>query len=136
MFEICIMKKVIIIVFSVVIVVAIGLYFYTYQDHRDIATEKATYSLTLSEMQNEFKSNDSLFNAKYADQTIEIYGKITALDLENKSFVLEDKITVNFLDSISGNNQISDAIYIKGRYVGYDDLLEEFKMDQAIIINK
>lgn len=134
MFEFFIMKKGIIIVFSVAIVAAIGLYFYTYQGHRDIGSENSDYKLRLSELQTEFKANDSLFNAKYADKTIEIYGKITALDLGNKSFMLEEKIEVNLMDAIPNTIKISDTIAIKGRYVGFDDLLEEFKIDQAIIV--
>lgn len=130
------MKKFIFIGLSLILVAGIALYFYAYQSHRDISSEKAAYTLTLSQLQNEFKSGDSLFNAKYADKTIEIYGKITALDLPNRSFVLDEKIAVSFLDSISVNMKIADSTYIKGRYVGYDDLLEEFKIDQAIIIKK
>ena len=129
------MKKIIIIV-SVLVLAAVGLYFYTYQGHRDISSEKAAYTLTLSQLQNEFATNDSLFNAKYADKTIEIYGKITAVDLKNNAVMLDEKIAVNFLDSISATIQVSDSTYIKGRYVGFDDLLEEFKLDQAIIVKK
>jgi hypothetical protein len=129
------MKK-FMIVFSLVIIVAIGIYFYTYQSHRDIATEKPDYSLTLSDLQKDFETNDSLFNAKYADKTIEIYGKITAIDLKNKSIMLDDKIAIS-LDTLEANSlKISDTTFIKGRYVGFDDLLEEFKIDQAIILKK
>jgi hypothetical protein len=129
------MKK-FMIVFSLVITVAIGIYFYTYQSHRDIATEKPDYSLTLSDLQKDFETNDSLFNAKYADKTIEIYGKITAIDLKNKSIMLDDKIAIS-LDTLEANSlKISDTTFIKGRYVGFDDLLEEFKIDQAIILKK
>lgn len=129
------MKKIIIII-VVLVVAAVAIYFYTYQSHRDIASEEANYSLTLSQIQNDFKANDSLFNAKYADKTIEIYGKITAIDLTNNSFMLDEKIAVSFQANNPPNIKISDSAYVKGRYVGYDDLLEEFKVDQAIIVKK
>lgn len=130
------MKKIIIVSLSVLSVAAICLYFYTYQSHRDISTEDAAYSMTLSELQGDFKSNDSLFNAKYADKTIEIYGKITSIDLKNNSLMIDDKIAVTFQDSTQSIFKVSDSTYVKGRFVGYDDLLEEFKIDQATIVRK
>ena len=136
MFKKFIMKKIIIIILVVFLVVATGLYFYAYKGHRDIASEKADYTLTLSQLQNDFKSNDSLFNAKYADKTIEIYGKITAIDLPNHAIMLDEKISVTFEDSVMADFKILDVKYIKGRYVGFDDLLEEFKFDQAIVVQK
>lgn len=136
MFKFFIMKKIIIVLVSVLTIAAIGLYFYTYQSHRDISTEDADFTFNFSQLQTDFEANDSLFNAKYADKTMEIYGKITAIDLQNNSIMLDEKIAVTFSDSIDKNSKISDAIYIKGRYVGFDDLLEEFKIDQAIILKK
>ncbi len=130
------MRKIIIVLLSVLGVAAIGLYFYAYQSHRDISTEDAAYSMTLSELQSDFRSNDSLFNAKYADKTIEIYGKITAIDLKNFSFMIDDKIAITFQESTQSTIKVLDLTYVKGRYVGYDDLLEEFKIDQAIIVEK
>jgi len=129
------MKK-FMVVFSLVIIVAIGIYFYTYQSHRDIATEKPDYSLTLTNLQKDFETNDSLFNAKYADKTIEIYGIITAIDLKNQSIMLDDKIAISLDTFVANSLKISDTTFIKGRYVGFDDLLEEFKIDQAIILKK
>lgn len=130
------MKKIILILLSIFFITAIGLYFYTYQNHRNISTEKAAFTLTLSKLQSEFAKNDSLFNAKYADKTIEIYGKVTSVDLQNQSLMLDDKIVIGFENPISIAIKISDTTHIKGRYVGYDDLLDEFKIDQAIIVKK
>jgi hypothetical protein len=129
------MKK-IIFVFLLVISVATGIYFYAYRSHRNIGSEKPDYSLTLSTIQKDFEANDSLFNAKYADKTIEIYGRITAIDLKNQSIMLDDKIAVSFDNHAANNLKILDSTLIKGRYVGFDDLLDEFKVDQAVILKK
>lgn len=129
------MKKAIVFC-SVILIVAVGGYFYTYQGHRDIASENPDYRLSLLQLQNEFIANDSLFNARYADKTIEIYGKITSLDLSNKAIMLDEHISISCTDAIPENFVVSDSVSVKGRYVGYDDLLEEFKIDQAIIVKK
>ncbi len=130
------MKKIIFVVLLVLLFLATALYFYTYKSHRDISTEEASFTSTLSSLQKDFNDNDSLFNANYADKTIEIYGKITAMDLKNNSIVLDEKIAVNFSNLKQYNLTVSDSTYIKGRYVGYDDLLEEFKIDQAVVVDK
>ena len=80
--------------------------------------------------------NDSETNIKkYADKTIETYGKITSLDLENNAIVLDNKVFLKMTEMISKDLTIQQTVKIKGRFVGFDDLLEELKMDQCIIVN-
>ncbi|WP_432671586.1 OB-fold protein [Flavobacterium sp. SM2513] len=128
------MKKIIITSIFVLAAAAVGVYFYVYQSHRDISSEKADFSVSISTLQKEFNNNDSVFNSKYADKTIEIYGKTTTIDVTNHSIVIDDKATIIFTDTILQNITLQEDIKIKGRYVGYDDLLEEFTIDQATIV--
>ncbi len=127
------MKKIII---SVVILVAIGFagYKYVYREHRDISAEDAEFTLTAAKLQGEFTTNDSLANSKYADKTIEVAGKITSIDAAANTIVIDGKLSATLKDKVSGLQQNS-PVKVKGRFVGYDDLLEEFKMDQTTIIN-
>ena len=128
------MKKIIITSIFVLAAAAVGTYFYVNQGHRDISSEKAAFSISISDLQKEFNDNDSIFNSKYADKTIEIYGKTTSIDVLNYSILIDDKATVIFADTILPNITLEKDIKIKGRYVGYDDLLEEFTIDQATIV--
>ncbi|RZK12620.1 MAG: hypothetical protein EOO46_02490 [Flavobacterium sp.] len=125
------MKSKIIIFIAILIVASIGLYFYAYKGHRDIATESADFELTVSGLSKEFSESDSLANAKYADKTIQIYGKVTNIDLPSHTIVIDEKLSAEFTDSVLPKISLQDKIKIKGRFVGYDDLLEEFKVDQA-----
>lgn len=125
------MKKKIIVIVLVIILACVGLYFYAYKGHRDIATENADFELTVSGLSKEFSENDSLANSKYADRTIQIYGKVTHVDLPSHTIIIDEKLSVVFTDSVLPKINTEDAIKIKGRFVGYDDLLEEFKVDQA-----
>jgi hypothetical protein len=129
------MKK-IITIFLLVLFLSAGFYWYAYKGHRDIAAEKPDYSLTLSSFQKDFEDNDSLFNIRYADKTIEIFGIVTAIDSKNQSIMLDEKIAISLNQAVPDGLKISDAAYIKGRYVGFDDLLEEFKIDQAVVLEK
>lgn len=128
------MKYKVVLFILVVIIAIVGLYRYAYQDHRDISTEKSDFQLTTQELGQEFLTNDSLANHKYADKTVEIVGKITAMDSSSLTVMLDEKLSAILLDSVMPKLRLEDSITIKGRFVGYDDLLEEFKVDQVTII--
>ena len=126
------MKKKLLIFLIVFIVGSFLLYNYIYKDHRDIASEKESFALSVSDLKVDFSNNDSLANAKYLDKVIIIYGKITSLDLPSKNIVVEESLSATLKEQLSGL-KIGDSIQLKGRFIGYDDLLEEFKMDECSI---
>jgi hypothetical protein len=128
------MKKKLLVVVPVLI--AVGLfagYKFIYKEHRDISTEEAEFTLTVPTLQNEFTQSDSLANAKYADKTIVVTGKVTAADAASNTITIDGKLSATLKDKITGD-QLQKPVKIKGRFVGYDDLLEELKMDQVTII--
>lgn len=127
------MKKIILIVLVVLLAIASGLYFYMYKNHRDIASEEASFSIAVKDLESEFIQNDSLANKKYLDKTIEVYGKITSMDAKTKIIVLDDKMEGTSQQSISQGLTVEKQVKMKGRFIGYDDLLGEFKMDQVTI---
>ncbi|MFT6748567.1 MAG: hypothetical protein ACI9XR_000003 [Flavobacterium sp.] len=110
------------------------IYFYAYKNHRDISSEEAQYTIKISDLQVDFTKNESLANSKYQDKTIQVSGKITSIEKESRGIVLDDKLFGTFKDSIPNNLVKENLVTIKGRFIGYDDLLEEFKVDQIIIV--
>ena len=125
------MKKKLFYILLLLIVVIFGIYKYMYKSHRDIASEAAAFSKTVSEVFQAFKTNDSLANKTYLDKTISVKGKITNIDLANKIITVDEKLSARFTDKISDNVKLQDSITLKGRLVGFDDLLEEIQMDQC-----
>ena len=126
------MKKKIVLFCIVFIIGAYLLYQYIYKEHRDISTEKASFAISVVELKKEYNENDSLANVKYLDKTIQIHGSITNIDLSNKMVTIDSSLTA----IIKGENaslKIYDKLNIKGRFIGYNDLLEEFEMDQCTI---
>ena len=70
--------------------------------------------------------------AAWQDKIVVISGKVTSLD--DKGILLSASIYCQLKDTtvlkkINPTNDIS----LKGRIIGYDDLLEELKLDQCII---
>ncbi|MFI0428042.1 hypothetical protein [Mariniflexile sp. HMF6888] len=125
------MKKWVILILLCIVIVIIG-YRYVYQDHRDIATETSIYKLTASDISNEFAINPLSSENKYLNKTIEVSGSIS--DKNPKSITIEDKVFCQFSNEIQTTLN-TDQIKIKGRFIGYDDLLEQVKLDQCTIID-
>lgn len=127
------MTKKILLGLSLLLAIASSVYLYTYKGHRDISSETADYVVTISELKKEFTSNGSLAYAKYQDKTIELTAQITTIDGESIGVVLEDKVFATFKDSLPKNIAKGKTLKIKGRFLGYDELLEIFKMDQCSV---
>lgn len=127
------MKKIILTIIVILAVAGTGVYFYMYKDHRDISSEDAAHKVTVAQLQKEFSENDSISNKKYLDQTIEVYGKITSVDSDAHAIMLDEKLSARLKDSTAGGFEVGKTLKMKGRFVGYDDLLEEFQLDQATI---
>lgn len=127
------MKKKLLIFLIVTISFAFLLYNYIYKSHRDIGNEKESYVLSVTKLKLDFSQNDSLANSKYLDKTIVIYGKISSIDLTTNSIYINNSLSATLLEKPIGF-KTNDSIKLKGRFIGYDDLLEELKMDECSAI--
>lgn len=125
------MKKWVILILLFVFVVIIG-YRYVYQNHRNIATEASIYKFTALDISNEFVINPIVSENKYLNKTIEVSGSIS--DKNPQNITLNGKVFCQFSNKIQTTLD-TDQIKIKGRLIGYDDLLEQVKLDQCIIID-
>ena len=124
-----IMRKWIIIL--ILVVIGIIVYNYIYQEHRDIENEQVEFVVTSIDMANEFAINPSASEKKYLNKTIEVNGTIT--ELNDFDMTLDDKVFCQFNSKIGIDSK--DAS-VKGRFIGYDELLEQIKLDQCSILTK
>ena len=124
------MKKKLLILVAVLLVLTFITYKYMYKEHRDIATEKVTYSVSVDDIYTTFHINEKWADAKYLDKTIEIYGKITNIDLQNKIITVDGKLLARFTNGVQSDLKLQNFIALKRRLEGYDDLLGEIQMDQ------
>ncbi|WP_034046099.1 hypothetical protein [Wocania ichthyoenteri] len=108
-------------------------YQYIYQDHRDIETEKAVYITTPQTISDKFKLDALTSEKKYLNETIEVLGMITEVNENN--ITLNDMVFCQFNGIINQLIKLNTSVKIKGRCIGYDDLLEQVKLDQCYIIN-
>lgn len=117
------------IVLFVLVIIGLIAYNYIYQDHRVIESESAEFVVTSSDLANQFVIDPSTSEKKYLNKTIEVEGNIT----EHNEFdlTLDDKIFCQFSSKITVENNM---IKVKGRFIGYDNLLEQIKLDQCSIL--
>ena len=120
------------IIFLIFIVLGIVAYNYVYQDHRDISEEKSAFKLSSNAIVSEFSLNYNVAETKYLNKTIEIEGHIS--EISENSITLNDKVFCQFNTDISNTFAKNEKIKIKGRCIGYDDLLEQVKLDQCSLV--
>ena len=102
--------------------------------HRNIANEEATASLSAEALYTKFEANEAAATKSFLDQVIELKGEITSV--EDTGVVLNNKAEVSFDSTETSKPKAGEVVSIKGRCVGYDELLEVVKIDQAILVNK
>ena len=103
--------------------------------HKNYSDTKPNITIDSSYFINEFKTNSTLATEKYLNQVILVNGNVT--DRLTKSVVLNNGIVCT-LDSFSLKAlrliQINNEVSIKGRFVGFDDLFEEIRLDHCFIM--
>ncbi|WP_248723881.1 OB-fold putative lipoprotein [Seonamhaeicola sp. ML3] len=120
-----------VILLLIVLFALIG-YNYLYQDHRDITAETPEFVLTAETLSNEFSNAPIEAEKQYLNKTIEISGTITEVEIDY--LVMNENIFCRFKqgEKLSPSKGLKSKI--KGRLIGYDDLLEEVKLDQCTIL--
>lgn len=97
---------------------------------RDLETEKSEFSISSIDIFEEFSNNADMATTKYLNKAVEISGNVT--NVNGNVIILDGKISCQLLvlEKVVVNSQVK----IKGRVTGYDDLLEELKLDQCLIV--
>jgi len=113
-----------------IITTVIG-YNYVYQDHRDIENEQTEFTMSSVEINQLFSKNSVAAEQKFLNKTIEVSGLIT--DINSNDITIDDKIFCQFSNNLETSLNKNEKVKIKGRVIGYDDLLEQVKLDQCSI---
>ena len=69
---------------------------------------------------------------KYLNKTIEIEG--IPSEINDNSITLDDKVFCQLVKKSSVAIKNGTKLIIKGRLIGYDNLLEQVKLDQSEIV--
>lgn len=122
-----------IVILSLLIIAAVIGYNYIYQDHRDIGNEVAEFTMRSNEITNLFSEDALDAEQKLLNKTVEVSGLIS--DINPNDITIDDTVFCQFSEGVETTKDKDSNIKIKGRVIGYDDLLEQVKLDQCTIIN-
>jgi len=123
------MSKILGIIAVIVIVSFFSIRYYAYNvGKRDIQSEETAFSVSSEAIINEFSSNAAASNKKYLEKPVTVSGIVTSIN--DKEVILDNSVNCNFLN-VSKTLKKDQKVTIKGRVVGYDDLLGEVRLDQC-----
>lgn len=116
------------------ITVFFGARYYAYNaGKRDLQSEQAAFTINTKDIVAEFVANEKAANKKYLEKPVAISGTITS---KNNTEVIIDEIGVCNFKTADSSLKVGQTVTIKGRVVGYDDLLGGLNLDQCSINNK
>ncbi len=119
--------KVIIITLVVIAGLLLFMYSYVYKDARNIAGEDAAYTVSAQQLVSDYENDIQATDAKYLNQTIAVQGRVT--QVADSLVTLDSVVFCSFSDI--EKIKVNDAITVKGRCIGYDELFGEVKLDQC-----
>ena len=109
-------------------IVVLGYNYIMHEGARDLSQETADYTITAKEIVAEFTTNTALANKKYLEKAVVVEGIVTN-KIENE--IILDNGVVCIMKDKNNTIRINETITLKGRVVGYDDLMQEIKLDQC-----
>lgn len=126
-------KKILLaVVLTGLVVGAWTVWYVFYKPHRNVASEKPAYTMTIQGLTDAFKS-DAAATAKYIDKAILLEGPVSAVEGTHLSF---GNIICN-MDSAQLNNvkklAVGQTVKVQGRLTTYNDLMEEILLDQCVL---
>lgn len=119
---------------GIILLIICGAYLYNgvlYKEARNIAEEKPAFQLSSLQLLSNYKANMSVSDSSYLNKTLEISGKVT--QISDSLLTLDSGISCSFAKNLAPDIH-GKEITLKGRCIGFDELMEEVKLDQCILI--
>ncbi|MFY0631803.1 MAG: hypothetical protein JXR05_15665 [Flavobacteriaceae bacterium] len=121
-------SKIIITVIVVIAIAVFAVYKYSMLPPAQIEDRAVEFTGTSEQLLSKIQEDADAWQ----DRVVIISGKISSFD--EKGFTISSAIYCQMKDAKKLNSLSSDQVVsLKGRVIGYDDLLEEVKLDQCII---
>jgi tRNA_anti-like len=126
-------KKLKIVVAFFVVTGILGFAGYNYAffgGERNLDAEKADFTVTSTDITSEFATDIEACNKKYLEKAVAISGTITSV--KDREVILDNSIICT-MKNTGATLEKNQKITLKGRVIGYDDLMSELKLDQCFI---
>lgn len=123
-------KKSLFILALILVVAVIVIYQVVTKPTPSLVDEVVLYEVNAVQFYQEFTQNQTGFQQKYINKAIGITGVITSV--QDSIIVLNDKI-VCITNNVPANLSTDQSVRIKGRYIGYDDLFDNLKLNECLL---
>lgn len=107
---------------------------YNYVMHggaRDLSSEETSFTVTSKDITKEFINNSDASNKKYLEKAVAITGVITGVTANE---IIIDYTIICNLNTPNTSFKENQKVTVKGRVIGFDDLMGEIKLDQCSVI--
>ena len=111
------------------LVALVAFVYYTKSLKPDYASKKPTLKTDSHDLLWRFQMNEG---AELINQIVQFRGKITGFD--SLLVIVDHRLICNPDSSMVVDLSIGDSTTLKGRCIGYDDLLEELRLDHVVKI--
>jgi hypothetical protein len=119
--------------FSAIVIFAI-VYFSFNKPHKNFVKAPLDYTIQSTELFQKYQVDVSNANTNFLDKILLIKGTIK--EISSNMIILDGNIVCSFNppQTIDPKLKLTDKISIKGRCIGYDDLLEEVRIDNCSLM--
>ena len=119
--------------FSTIVIFAI-VYFSFNKPHKNFVKAPLDYTIQSTELFQKYQVDVSNANTSFLDKILLIKGTIK--EISSNMIILDGNIVCSFNppQTIDPILKLTDKISIKGRCIGYDDLLEEVRIDNCSLM--
>ncbi|MEO7975690.1 hypothetical protein [Flavobacterium sp.] len=125
-------KKIILTALAITVLAVFGYYYVWYGGARNVSAEDAVFNVSSKSIIAEFNSDIDKSNTKYLEKAIAIKGVVSKIN--QKQVIIDNTIICDLKESDSSIKE-GQQVTLKGRVVGYDDLMGELKLDECSVIN-
>ena len=116
------------------IIGSVFIYFTYNKPHTDFSKSRSEFTIESKDLIEFYQNDADNANTSYLDKILLLTGVIT--DIGTNIIILDNGIVCTLDPSQVINKKINlgSKISIKGRCIGYDDLLEEIRIDHSFIM--
>jgi tRNA_anti-like len=125
-------KKIFLLVFCLVVVGSFLGYNYVMKaGARNLEKEESEFAVSGVQIFEDFSTNSESASKKYLNKAVEITGIVTTIN--QNVITLDGKVSCQL--QVKSNVKLNTNVKVKGRVTGFDDLVEEVKLDQCLIVD-
>ena len=116
-------------------IIGVVVVYLTYnKPHKDFNKSRSEFTIESKDLIEFYQNDADNANTRYLDKILLLTGVIT--DIGTNIIILDNGIVCNLDPSQVTNEKMNlgSKISVKGRCIGYDDLLEEIRVDHSFIM--